>query len=592
MKYIAIYTLLAIAVFSTPVMANDVDHMLDNLEHSLLSEPNKALEGINALTGSTIQFNSHQEARFKTLKSIKLLFNGDYFLALELLSEAEKLTSQESQLNSIYLYQATAYISLKNYESGLNSISKNLARIKFLDDDSTLSSTYQRLANLYLELGAYNETLFYANKTLEVIPETDKKSRCYSLLLISVTSLKLEKLASAKSEFTDTLSFCEANHFPLIAAMSKKGLGMIELKLGDFAYAKETFLESLADYNTFQYQLEINHIYALLAETFLGLNNIKEAKRYATLVINLPSEPNNFEFKKIATKVFAELSSQSGDYQLAYQYLNQYQEINAKLLDDTKAKANAYQMAKFENGEKSREINLLNKDRELYTAKAALTESQRRNERMMNTLIFGGLVVLAIFALVMTMQKRKYKQLAQHDALTGIFNRGTAQNIAENSFIKTVSKREMFSVIMFDLDYFKRINDNYGHGTGDWVLKKVAEVINKASRSDDVFARFGGEEFALFLPNTDEAKAKIMAEEYRGLIQSIETRFSGHNFDITASFGVSTSSEDDLSLDPLLHRADIAMYHSKEQGRNCVTLYKPEIEQSRSGYQKSKMALG
>ena len=110
--------------------------------------------------------------------------------------------------------------------------------------------------------------------------------------------------------------------------------------------------------------------------------------------------------------------------------------------------------------------------------------------------------------------------------------------------------------------------------------------------SKDLACRFGGEEFALFLPNTDEADAIAMAEEYRGLIQSIETRFSGHNFDMTASFGVSTSSEDDLSLDPLLHRADIAMYHSKAQGRNCVTRYKPEIEQSRSGYQKSKMALG
>ncbi|EDQ01622.1 tetratricopeptide repeat-containing diguanylate cyclase [Shewanella benthica] len=566
------------------------DGLLDDLENFIL-DADKSNSLIENLVKSQHEFNLEQHARFLVLQGTRELINGKYQSSIVFLNEAEKLQPSTLIKTSIFLHKATIFVAYHEYQQALDIISLNSSLVEKLKDVELKAKTYIRLAGLYSAIQAFDEVKQYALKVVKLGSGISLKNQCHAKLYLAVSELKLGILDNASRGFEASSQFCRLNGFLLIDAMSIKGLGMVELEKGNYSNANLFFIDALLSYQPFQYMLEINHIYALLSESYLGLKKIEKAKEYAEIVIELPDEPSNLEFKKRATKVLAEIYNKRGDFELAYQYMEKYQGISTALLDDTKAKANAYQMAKFENGEKNREINLLNKDRELYTAKAALTESKRRNERMMNTLIFGGLVVLAIFALVMTVQKRKYKQLAQYDALTGIFNRGTAQNIAEYSFIKTASKREMFSVIMFDLDHFKRINDNYGHGTGDWILKKVAEVINKASRSDDVFARFGSEEFALFLPNTDEAKAKIMAEEYRGLIQSIETRFSGHNFAITASFGVSTSSEDDLSLDPLLHRADIAMYHSKEQGRNCVTLYKPEIEQSRSGYQKSKMAL-
>lgn len=468
-------------------------------------------------------------------------------------------------------------MSLKNYKLGLDSISKNLSKIESLDGGVNLSDTYQRLANLYLALEAYDETLFYASKTLDLSSGVNKKNRCYSLLLISVTNLKLDKLSESKSKFTETKIFCENNNFPLVSAMSIKGLGLIELKLGNFINAKEYLLRSLSIYEVFQYQLEINNVYALLAETYLGLKQPLKAKEYASFVISLPNETKNLEFKEIAMKVMSELSYQAGDYKQAYDYFVLHQDLSNTLLDDTKAKANAYQMAKFENGEKTREIHLLNKDRELYTAKAELTELQRNNERMMFLLICGSFIVLTLFAINMTLQKRKYKNLAQFDVLTGIYNRGTGQDKAENRYVKDSISGVNFSVILFDLDHFKNINDSYGHAMGDWVLKKVCEVVSIECRSGDIFTRFGGEEFALFMSNTDNDTAKKVAEKCRAQILAIETRYSGHEFTISASFGVATSTVKDLSLDPIIQRADVAMYQSKEHGRDRVSVYSSEV---------------
>jgi len=129
--------------------------------------------------------------------------------------------------------------------------------------------------------------------------------------------------------------------------------------------------------------------------------------------------------------------------------------------------------------------------------------------------------------------------------------------------------------MILDLDLFKSINDRFGHATGDWTLKKVTHVIQDIIRPTDIFCRMGGEEFVLYLPNTDEQTASVLAESIRSEIESINTKYSGHNFSISISIGISSLDEGDLSLDPLLSRADIALYESKRQGRNKVLIYQP-----------------
>ena len=200
-------------------------------------------------------------------------------------------------------------------------------------------------------------------------------------------------------------------------------------------------------------------------------------------------------------------------------------------------------------------------------------EREYTNMLMFITILVGGLFFLGILLIVGSLQKRKFMRMARIDALTGVLNRGAGQELGENLFVQVAARKGDFCVILFDLDHFKLINDSYGHGTGDWALKKVVESLKPHIRNGDVFARIGGEEFAIFLPYANEAKGMEVAEQCRVRIEAIDTHLSGHKFVITASFGVSGMRSEDLSLDPLLHRADMALYAVKSSGRNNVFCY-------------------
>lgn len=162
--------------------------------------------------------------------------------------------------------------------------------------------------------------------------------------------------------------------------------------------------------------------------------------------------------------------------------------------------------------------------------------------------------------------REQLKEVAYTDALTGIYNRLHFNRLLDAEMDKIKRYGGELSIIFFDIDNFKQINDTYGHPTGDAVLKEIAKVITGANRSTDVFARYGGEEFIILTVSTN---AQGASEHAQRLKQDIEQ----HRFEIgrvTASFGV---TECDLSSDDrltLLQRADKALYQAKSEGRNCV----------------------
>ncbi|UJL44329.1 GGDEF domain-containing protein [Shewanella vesiculosa] len=222
---------------------------------------------------------------------------------------------------------------------------------------------------------------------------------------------------------------------------------------------------------------------------------------------------------------------------------------------------------------KSRENSSLIQDHELLMKQKDLFMKEKSSSIMFSTLLVGLSVGLLLLLISAWLQRNQFMKQAQRDGLTGIFNRRTGQEMAENEFIQAQTIGERFSVVLMDLDLFKNINDQYGHGTGDWVLKKVTNVIEGMLKPTDIFTRMGGEEFAVFMPKQAEDMAVDFAERIRNEVANINTRFSGHDFTVTVSCGVSTVTKDDLSLDPLIHRADLALYRAKHNGRNCVISY-------------------
>lgn len=163
------------------------------------------------------------------------------------------------------------------------------------------------------------------------------------------------------------------------------------------------------------------------------------------------------------------------------------------------------------------------------------------------------------------------EQIASTDMLTGLNNRRAFFDEAVTKFADYKATETPVSLIMFDVDHFKKVNDVYGHAVGDQVLKHVAQLLQQNLRLGDISARFGGEEFAVLLPNCTVEEAQIVAEKLRGLIADTPTNTDSLQVvDLTASFGVADIGK---TLDEMLNYADQAMYQAKHGGRNLVGVH-------------------
>lgn len=167
-------------------------------------------------------------------------------------------------------------------------------------------------------------------------------------------------------------------------------------------------------------------------------------------------------------------------------------------------------------------------------------------------------------------ERKKFEELLYSqsvtDPLTNIYNRRFFMEILEQEAERTKRNKKPFSLIMFDLDHFKNVNDHFGHAAGDMVLKKVAETVKGRIRKTDYFARWGGEEFIILLPETSLNNAVNLAEELRRQISTMELEGIES---VTASFGV-TEYKDNDTIDTVLLRVDNMLYEAKNNGRNCV----------------------
>jgi diguanylate cyclase (GGDEF)-like protein len=168
-------------------------------------------------------------------------------------------------------------------------------------------------------------------------------------------------------------------------------------------------------------------------------------------------------------------------------------------------------------------------------------------------------------------QNIQLAELAATDELTNTKNRRRFREDLDLLFSQACRYNSPLSLIMLDIDRFKNYNDTYGHPAGDEVLRIVGKTLHAQLRGHDVVARFGGEEFVVLLPATASAEALQVAERLRHALAECDWPYRN----VTASFGVATLNPTTPTAADLVDQADRALYQSKEQGRNCVTLYQP-----------------
>ncbi|WP_051676902.1 diguanylate cyclase [Maridesulfovibrio frigidus] len=201
-----------------------------------------------------------------------------------------------------------------------------------------------------------------------------------------------------------------------------------------------------------------------------------------------------------------------------------------------------------------------------------------------------GIVSVALLVFIMwvffrNMQERldkaqaSLKQMATVDALTNVANRASILERLSEGFGRHQRKLTQLGCLMIDVDYFKSVNDNFGHQKGDAVLKELARIVSDSLRSYDFFGRYGGEEFLLVMDGADEDNLAFVAERVRFLIEENLGTQCGLSGPITVSIGGTLAIAGDQSIDDVIHRADMALYKAKELGRNRVNILLGQADQ-------------
>lgn len=194
---------------------------------------------------------------------------------------------------------------------------------------------------------------------------------------------------------------------------------------------------------------------------------------------------------------------------------------------------------------------------------------------IINTIIVFLGLSFSIMLITSQWLQQKLAAFAAYDALTGVYNRYGLNEQTDVLFgTKNKAAFNNCSVAMIDIDFFKKINDNYGHVVGDLVLKEIAAKLRQNIRHRDILARYGGEEFIVVLTDTNKTDALIWAERVRELVSVEPVLVNQHVITITLSIGlVDLSAENHVSLDDAIREADIALYQAKETGRNRVCYF-------------------
>ncbi len=172
----------------------------------------------------------------------------------------------------------------------------------------------------------------------------------------------------------------------------------------------------------------------------------------------------------------------------------------------------------------------------------------------------------------------KLREMSNRDGLTKLFNRRYIEEMLSTEFDRAQRYGNKLSVILTDIDFFKRVNDDHGHLAGDEVLRMVSDRLTGGLRASDTLGRYGGEEFIIVLPETNIEGAEILAERLRIAVNAEPIMVEGKSLSIAISLGVTEMNEKTLAYAQLIAEADLGLYKSKDSGRNCTTRYSPELK--------------
>ena len=550
-----------------------VDGLIAEATKYLYFAPEKSAVPLAELQTLQATFTPAQNEKYHLIYASSLGFKGEHERRVATVKSfigQVKAPGSKTQ----FLYELIdGNTKLGRYEDALLAMNDAILLLPLLETVHQKLTVLQSAAELLTSLRAYGDALDFVGRIYALDPKEGSYAKCVAQADRVEINFLRGNSAQARMFALDAIRACEANKNELFTLIVKTLSTVDSIDSGHYSDGILIGLPLMARYAVLSHNSDyLTQLEEAVARAYLKTGNLERAEHYGLRAYQRAVSGKTLQLQQKTSETMAVIKRAQDQLINALAYYDVNLALKNKVLDDQLHKNLAYQRVKFDAQDKANQMDLLEQKNKILRAETALQQGRYQNMVLLMTLGLVALVILGAWLAKTLKQRSVFRQSAQVDGLTQISNRTHFTVCSQLEFGDASST---VSLVLFDMDLFKRINDSYGHPAGDWVLRTVCETVKAQLRRADIFGRLGGEEFALCLPATAKEEALAMAERCRAAIAAIDTAPSGFSFALSASFGIATRSADaELTFEEALAAADKALYSSKTEGRNRVSVYR------------------
>ena len=559
---------------ATPAMAaepNELARLLERADAIKSVSPAEFRQSLQTLNRQSQQLTSGQRNHLTYLQGWRHAYAGHYAKAIPLLESLVE-NAEDPTLQFRAGSTVTNVLALSaEYKGAFIQLNKLLDRLPQVEDPDARLQGMSVAADLYILVGEYDLALRYAEQVMK--ENANGRGLCRGGQIRLDALCKKGRLRSDDPDLQAGIDACLERGETLAAnairntrihLLSREGHLDTALEALETHY--DEVLRSGYPRGISEWESWMAHFYQLRGET-------AAAERYALRAIEHSVKDQFTRPLVTAYRVLYQEAEKRGELGDALTYLKKSSAADKAYLDDVTARQLAYERVKQDTLSSKSQIEALNQENKLLQLQRELDSKAAEASRLYIALLLLVVVFIALWAYRTKRSQLYFMKLSQVDSLTGIANRPRFLDLAENALEAARKSNQQVSVVLCDLDYFKAINDRYGHAAGDLVLRQAVGACQSHLRVSDIFGRVGGEEFSVVLPGCGLEDAKQRAERLRAAVKALVPQYEGESCPISASFGVTSTEISGYELRQLLAHADWALYRAKAAGRDRVMPY-------------------
>ncbi|TKB52795.1 GGDEF domain-containing protein [Ferrimonas aestuarii] len=558
--------------------ANDLS--LDSLYSLDYRDKSKVKRELELFEKRKLSLSEKQKLIFA--KSYYLSLWGDFKGRIKLLNSYEWDKAEDNIKVGAYYQLTESYVNLGNLEKALYYTSKVTEILPNINEPKLKSLAYHSIADVYESLYMFEESYLLS----EMIIQEGYESRsseilCYGTSRAIKNLFRLKRFPEIIKNKSAAIRYCgEINDRFIIELITP----LIQISNNKLNSDFDGIARLISMYDNLEVSSSPREFFELelfLAEYYLQTDNIERAYNLYQSAYSRSSDKGDYQFMIDGLDGLFKVSLITGDSEAALYYakilIDNQKEFERELVE----KSRLFNSHKIRAKELEHQISKLSLSNENLILEREVLNSQKKVFRVAVFSAFAGILILTLVIYLLVRQKIRMKKSLDTDFLTGAISRSSVLSLARKKLKACKENGENFSIVTFDLDNFKSINDRFGHSVGDWVLLTVIKTIKLNIRENDFVGRLGGEEFIICLPNSELSQALVLAERCREALEKINTKDISSMLVITASFGVSEINGEVDSLNKLLVESDRCLYAAKSKGRNCISSNYGELEKAR-----------